>query len=139
MYSPLDSVRVYEFSKISEPRGNLSFIEEGRHVPFPIKRVFYIYDIPGGETRGGHANKANTEMVIAVSGCVDLRLYDGRHEKTITLNRANKGVLIPPGTWVVMDNFVTGTVLLALCSTEFDENDYIRDIDQYLKYAKEAR
>lgn len=132
----LDNIKVFEFSKICDPRGNLSFIEEGLHVPFPIKRVFYIYDVPGGECRGGHAHKENSTVLIAVSGSLDLRLTDGKEERVITLNRANKGVLIPPGVWDSMHNFTTGTVCLALCSHHYEEEDYIRDLDEYIEYVK---
>lgn len=130
----LEKVQVFEFSKICDPRGNLSFIEEGLHVPFPIRRVFYIYDVPGGECRGGHAHKTNSTVLIAVSGSFDLKLSDGKDERVITLNRANKGVLIPPGVWDSMHNFTTGTVCLALCSHHYEEEDYIRDLDEYMDY-----
>lgn len=130
----LEKVQVFEFSKICDPRGNLSFIEEGLHVPFPIRRVFYIYDVPGGECRGGHAHKTNSTVLIAVSGSFDLKLSDGKEERVITLNRANKGVLIPPGVWDSMHNFTTGTVCLALCSHHYEEEDYIRDLDEYMDY-----
>lgn len=132
----LDRVKTYEFSKVCDPRGNLSFIEEGCHVPFAIKRVFYIYDVPGGETRGGHAHRENTTVLIALSGSFDLHLSDGTDEIIIPMNRANKGVLIPPGIWDSMHNFTTGTVVLALCSHHYDEAEYIRDLGQYCEYVK---
>ena len=134
--TPLKNVRTYEFSKVCDPRGNLSFIEEGCHVPFSIKRVFYIYDVPGGESRGAHAHKTCSEVLIAVSGSFDLHLSDGEQEITITLNRANKGVLIPPGVWDSMHNFTTGTVVLVLCSHLYDEDDYIRDFDEYKEWLR---
>ena len=137
--SPLDNVKVYEFSKVSDPRGNLSFIEEGCHVPFSIKRVFHIYDVPGGETRGGHAHKHNLEVVMAVSGSFDMCLTDGDREITVRLDRANKGVLVPTGVWVAMRNFTTGTVLAALCSDYYDADDYIRDFDQYKEYVAQLK
>ncbi len=132
--SPLDKVKVYEFSKVSDPRGNLSFIEEGCHVPFVIKRVFHIYDVPGGETRGGHAHKENIEVVMAVSGSFDMYLTDGDNEIVVKLDRANKGVLVPPGVWITMRNFTTGTVVAALCSQYYEASDYIRDFDKYKEY-----
>lgn len=132
--SLLKKVKIIEFPKICDPRGNLSFIESARHVPFSIKRVFYIYDVPGGETRGGHAHRECSCVLIAVSGSFDLRLTDGKDEMTITLNRSNKGVLIPPGVWDTMHNFTTGTVALALASHPYEEEDYIRDYDEYLEY-----
>ncbi len=132
--SPLDKVKVYEFSKVCDPRGNLSFIEEGCHVPFSIKRVFHIYDVPGGETRGGHAHKENYEVVMAVSGSFEMHLTDGDREMIVRLDRANKGVLIPPGVWLTMRNFTTGTVVAALCSEYYEASDYIRDFDKYREY-----
>lgn len=132
----LDKVKIYEFPKVGDPRGNLSFIEEGCHVPFPIRRVFYIYDVPGGQTRGGHAHRQNSTVLIALSGSFDLHLTDGTEEIVVTLNRANKGVLIPPGVWDSMHNFTTGTVALALCSELYEEDDYIRDFSQYLEYVE---
>ena len=134
MPSPLDNVRILEFPKVSDPRGNLSFIEEAVHVPFAIKRVFYIYDVPGGASRGGHAHRHNRQVLICLSGSMNLHLTDGRQERVITLNRANTGVLIPPGVWDSMHNFSSGTTLLVVCSEYYDEADYIRDYSEYLEY-----
>lgn len=134
--SPLDNVKIFEFPKIYDPRGNLSFVEGGRHIPFTIKRVFYLYDVPGGETRGGHAHKECACVLIAVSGSLDLRLTDGEQEIIVTLNKSNKGVLIPPGVWDTMHNFTTGTVAVAFASHHYEEEDYIRDYDEYLEYVK---
>ena len=133
--SPLEKVRVIEFPKICDPRGNLSFIESARHVPFSIKRVFYIYDVPGGETRGGHAHRECSIVLMAVAGSFDVRLTDGKEEMTVRLNRANKGVLIPPGVWDTMHDFTTGTVVVAICSREYEEEDYIRDYDEFIEWA----
>ena len=134
--SPLDNVKVFEFPKICDPRGNLSFVEGARHIPFSIKRVFYLYDVPGGETRGGHAHKECSCVLVAVSGSFELRLTDGVQEITINLNKSNKGVLIPPGVWDTMHNFTTGTVALAFASHPYEEEDYIRDYDEYIEYVK---
>lgn len=123
-----------EFPKICDPRGNLSFIEGTRHIPFPIKRVFYIYDVPGGETRGAHAHRECAEVLIAVSGSLEIRLTDGAKEKSYRLNRANRGLLIPPGTWRTLHDFTTGTVVVALCSREYEEEDYIRDYEEFERY-----
>ena len=133
--SPLEKVRVIEFPKICDPRGNLSFIESARHVPFSIKRVFYIYDVPGGETRGGHAHRECSIVLMAVAGSFDVRLTDGKEEMTVRLNRANKGVLIPPGVWDTMHDFTTGTVALAMASHPYEEEDYIRDYDEFIEWA----
>lgn len=129
----LDKIQEFEFQKIYDHRGSLSFIEEGCDVPFSIKRVFYIYDIPGGALRGGHAHKENREVIMAVSGSFDLHLSDGTHEKVFHMNRAQKGVLIPTGVWVSMHNFTTGTIVVVLCSHPYDEADYVRDFDEYKK------
>ncbi len=137
--TPIDQVREIEFPKICDPRGNLSFVESARHVPFPIRRVFYIYDVPGGETRGGHAHKKCWMALMAIAGSFDVRLTDGRSEKVVRLNRANKAVLIPPGVWDTMSEFTTGTVALALASEFYDEDDYIRDYDEFLTYAANLR
>lgn len=126
--------RIIEFPKVTDSRGNLSFVEGARHVPFSIRRVFYIYDVPGGATRGGHAHKTCAEVVIAVAGSFDVILTNGRDEMTVTLNRSNIGVLVPPGTWITMPNFTTGSVLLALASEEYEEEDYIRNFDEFMTY-----
>lgn len=134
--STLDNVRIFEFPKVSDPRGNLTFIEEAVNVPFTIKRVFYTYDIPGGVTRGGHGHKYNREVLVAITGSMDLHLSDGKREKVITLNRSNKGVLIPEGVWISMQNFSSGTVLLAVNSEYYDENEYIRDYNEFKEFVK---
>lgn len=132
----LERVRSIEFPKICDPRGNLSYIESARHVPFSIKRVFYIYDVPGGETRGGHAHKECSCVLMALTGSFEVRLTDGKYEMTVRLDRANKGLLIPPGVWDTMQGFTTGTVALAIASHPYEEEDYIRDYDEYLDYVK---
>ncbi len=132
--SVLKKARVIEFPKVCDSRGNLSFVEGARHVPFSIRRIFYIYDVPGGETRGGHAHRKCTQVLTAVSGSFDLIITNGKEEESIRVNRANMGVLVPPGAWITMPNFTTGTVLLAIASEEYDEQDYIRDYDDYLRY-----
>lgn len=137
--SPLERVREIEFPKICDPRGNLSFVEGARHLPFPIRRVFYIYDVPGGETRGGHAHKECSIVLLAVAGSFDVRLTDGVREKVVRLNRANRGVLIPPGVWDTMHDFTTGTVALAFASHPYEEEDYIRDYDEFLEFAQNQR
>jgi dTDP-4-dehydrorhamnose 3,5-epimerase-like enzyme len=134
--SAFDEIKIYEFPKICDPRGNLSFVEGARHVPFPIRRVFYIYDVPGGETRGGHAHKECWIALMAIAGSFEVRLTDGRQTRTVKLNRANKAVLIPPGIWDTMHEFTTGTVALALASHQYEEEDYIRDYDEFMAYAQ---
>lgn len=137
--SPLSQVRQIEFPKICDPRGNLSFIEGGCHVPFAIKRVFYVYDVPGGACRGAHAHKTCTEILIAIAGSFDVHLSDGREEMILTMNKSNRGVVVPPGLWLSTHNYTTGTVCLVLCSDYYDEGDYIRDFDDYCAYMERRR
>lgn len=129
----LEKARLIELPKICDPRGNLSFVEGGRHLPFNIRRVFYIYDVPGGETRGGHAHRNCVIALVAVAGSLTVRLTDGRGERVFNLNRSNKALLIPPGVWDTMYDFTTGTVCVAFASDLYEEEDYIRDYDEYLK------
>ena len=137
--SPLEKVRLLDFPKICDPRGNLSFIEGGCHVPFAIKRVFYVYDVPGGACRGAHAHKTCTEVLIPIAGSFDVHLSDGEWERIITMNKSNVGVIIPPGLWLSTHNYTTGTICLVLCSDYYEEEDYIRDFDDYCLYMKEQK
>lgn len=123
----VDNCRLIELTKISEPRGNLTFIESERHVPFPIRRVYYLYDVPGGADRGGHAHKALFQLLIAISGSFDVTLDDGTNRKKIQLNRSYIGLLLPPFIWRELDNFSSGAVCLVLASEYFDESDYFRE------------
>lgn len=128
--------KLLEFPKISDPRGNLSFIEGHKHVPFDIKRVYYLYDVPGGESRGGHAHKNLTQIAIALSGSFDFILDNGIHRERHTLNSPNKGLLITNNTWREMENFSSGSVCLVLASAYYSEDDYIRDYDEFIKSVK---
>lgn len=121
--------RIIEFPKITDPRGNLTFIQNPQHISFEIQRVFWTYDVPGGETRGGHAYKTQEEVIIALSGSFDVVVThpDGKGEK-ITLNRSYFGLYLPPGTWRHMENFSTNSLGLHLSSMPYQESDYIRDI-----------
>lgn len=118
----------------NEPRGNLSFIESGRHVPFEFTRVYYIYDIPSGAVRARHAHKELHQLLIAVSGSFDVRLHDGVTEEFVTLNRPNVGLHVEPRIWHDLLNFSSGSVCLALASAPYEESDYIRHFDQFLDY-----
>jgi hypothetical protein len=118
---------------IKNPKGNLTFIEAGRQIPFDIRRVYYLYDIPGGEERGGHAHRALHQLIIAMSGSFDIRLDDGRAEKTVHMNRSYYGLYICPMIWREIDNFSSGAVCMALASEFYDEADYYRDYDQFIR------
>ncbi|MEY4386961.1 MAG: hypothetical protein RLY20_2244 [Verrucomicrobiota bacterium] len=128
-----------DLPKINDPRGNLTFIEGGKHIPFPIKRVFYLYDVPGGADRGGHALKNCHQFLIAMSGSFDVILDDGREKKRIQLNRSYYGLHLPPMVWREMDNFSSGAVCLALASELYSEADYYRDYASFLAALKAAR
>jgi hypothetical protein len=129
----LDQCNLIELPKIADPRGNLTFVESSRHIPFEIKRVFYLYDVPGGETRAGHALKTCYQMVAAVMGSFDLILDDGTTRKKIHLNRAYQAVIIPPAIWRELENFSSGAVCLVLASETYSENAYYRSYDEYLR------
>lgn len=129
----LDNCRIVELPKIHDVRGNLTFIEGGHHVPFDIKRVFYLYDVPGGESRAGHALKTCYQLIMAVMGSFDLILDDGKNRKRITLNRAYQAVLIPPAIWRELENFSSGAVCVVLASEGYNENAYYRSYDEYLR------
>lgn len=128
-----EKYHIINFPKITEPRGNLSFIEQNKHIPFSIKRVYYLYDVPSGATRGGHAHRTLQEMVIALSGSFDIVLDDGKEKKTFFLNRPHYGLLIPPCVWRELENFSSNSVALALASDIYIEEDYIRDYEVFKK------
>ena len=131
----LDQVRLIDLPKIADPRGNLTFIEGTRHLPFEIRRVFYLYDVPGGESRAGHANKTLQEFLVAASGSFDVVLDDGREKRTWSLRRSYYGLYVPSMIWRELENFSTGSVCLVLCSDYFDESDYYRDYEEYRERA----
>lgn len=130
---------IIQLPKFLDARGNLSFIEEENHIPFKIKRAYWIYDVPGGEKRGGHAYKENEELIVALSGSFDVILDDGKEKKTFSLNRSYYGLYVPKGTWREMQNFSTNSLALILSSTEYNENDYIRDYDEFKTYCNEEK
>lgn len=128
--------RIIQLPKITDPRGNLSFFENGSQLPFEIKRSFWIYDVPGGEDRGGHAYKNTEEFIVALSGSFDVVLDDGNEVKIYSLNRSYYGLYVPKMMWREMKNFSTNSLALVVASTEYDENEYIRDYGQFKNLMK---
>lgn len=131
----LNDIRLIDLPKISDPegRGNLSIIEKNI-IPFTIKRVYYLYDVPSDATRGGHAHKELLQCLVALSGSFDIVVHDGEREQIIHLNKPNKALLIPKGIWRSIENFSSGSVCLAVVSEEYLEEDYIRDFDEFLRF-----
>ena len=134
----VDDCKVSALPKHMRPNGNLTVAEHPTSIPFDIKRVYYLYDIPAGEERGGHAHKQLQQLVIAVSGSFDVIIDDGTERRTVTLNRPFAGLHIRPGIWRELNNFSSGAVCLVLASEHFDESDYIRDYKDFIQYTKEA-
>ena len=132
----MDIIKVIELPKFLEERGNLSFVEQGQHIPFEIARSYWIYDVPGGEIRGGHAYKKNEEFIIALSGSFDVLLDDGHEQRVFSLNRSYYGLYVPNGVWRQMQNFSTNSLALVLASTSFDSNDYIYDYELFKVFVK---
>ena len=128
----IDKPAIINLPKIEDLRGNLSFIEECNHIPFIIERVYWIYDVPGGQNRGGHAFKEQEELIVSLSGSFDVVVDDGREKKNFHLNRSYYGLYIPAGYWRLMQEFSTNSLAMVLCSTKFIESDYIRDYDVFL-------
>lgn len=135
----MDKLRIIELPKITDPRGNLSFVEQENHIPFEIKRTYWLYDVPGGECRGGHAYKENQEFIVALSGSFDVVLDDGNEKKVYTLNRSYYGLYVPKGLWREMENFSTNSLAMILSSTDYDANDYIRDYEEFKKLKQDGK
>ena len=132
----LSACRIINLPKIGDSRGNLTFIEANRHIPFEFKRVYYLYDVPGGESRGGHAHKTLQQFIIAASGSFDVVLDDGYNKKVFSLNRSYYGVYLPSMIWRELENFSSGSVCLVLASDFYDQNDYIRDYSEFKKLVR---
>lgn len=132
-----DIYRIINLPKFLDDRGNLSFVEQFKHIPFKIERAYWIYDVPGGESRGGHAYKENQELIIALSGSFDVILDNGKEKETFSLNRSYYGLYVPKGIWREMSNFSTNSLALVLSSTSYDEKDYIRDYEQFKIFVNE--
>ena len=129
----IKDVKIIELPKFADPRGNLSFVEQLNHIPFEIKRTYWIYDVPGGESRGGHAFRQNEEFIVALSGAFDVIVDDGKETKTFALNRSYYGLYIPAGLWREMKNFSTNSLALEFGSIHYDRVDYVEDYEQFLK------
>ena len=134
----IEKCKLIDLPKIQDPRGNLTFIESNGHVPFDIKRVYYLYDVPGGSDRGAHAHKNLHQFIVAMSGSFDVVLDDGQQEKRFHLNRSYNGLYVCPMIWRYLDNFSSGSVCMVLASSHYDIADYIRDRDEFLRSASAA-
>lgn len=134
----LDLCKLIELPKMQDPRGNLTFVEQKKHIPFEIKRIFYIYDVPTGESRGAHAHHKLQQFFICLSGSFNVKVDDGVNKKTIHLNRPWEGLYVPPLIWAAETDFDPGSVCISLVSELYDEGDYIRDYQKFLKVASEV-
>ena len=134
---PIADCKIVNLPKIEDARGNLTFIEGNRHIPFDIRRVYYLYDVPGGAERGGHAHKALSQLIIAMAGSFDVVLDDGTERKRFHLNRSYYGLYVCPMIWRELNNFSSGSVCMVLASNLYDEDDYFRDYQQFLESLKE--
>jgi len=132
----LSDLKIIELPKFLDERGNLSVIEENKNIPFKIERVYWIYDVPGGDKRGGHAYRNNEEFIVALSGAFDIILDDGNGKKRFQLNRSYYGLYVPNGLWREMDNFSTNSLAVVLSSTKYNEDDYIRNYDEFVNLNK---
>lgn len=136
-YGCLDKCSIVELGKLHHNSGNITVVENNKIIPFEIKRAYYLYDVPGGESRGGHAHRNLYQLIVSASGSFDVVLTDGSVKRSFTLNRPYNGLLIVPGIWRELENFSSGAVCLVLASQAYDEKDYIRDFDEYLRLVKE--
>jgi dTDP-4-dehydrorhamnose 3,5-epimerase-like enzyme len=134
MKSTIDDIKIINLPKIEDPRGNLSFIEEEKHIPFKIERTYWIYDVPGGQSHGGYAFKKQDEFVVALSGNFDIKVDDGKVQKTFSLNRSYYGLYLPSGIWRQFENFSTNSLAMILSSNFFSEDNYIRNYQEFTKY-----
>jgi dTDP-4-dehydrorhamnose 3,5-epimerase-like enzyme len=132
----LNSVKLINLPKIEDPRGNLSVVEELKQIPFKIERTYWIYDVPGGQVRGGHAFKEQQELIVALSGSFDVLVDDGTEKQTFSLNRSYYGLYLPAGLWRQMQNFSTNSLAMVLSSTKYNAQDYIYDYNEFLTFGK---
>lgn len=129
----LEDCRIIELPKMSDPRGNLSFVESNNQIPFAIERVYYVYDVPGGTDRGGHAHKGLHQLIVAMSGSFDVTLDDGKDKKKFHLARSYYGLYVCPMIWREIDNFSSGSVLMVLASNKYNEDDYHREYNEFMR------
>lgn len=139
MKSKISDVRIIELPKFLDARGNLSFAENYKQIPFEIKRTYWIYDVPGGENRGGHAFRENQELIIALSGAFDVVVDDGENKKIFSLNRSYYGLYIPAGLWRSMENFSTNAFALEFGSISYSADDYVREYEEFIKLKKDGQ
>lgn len=135
----MKETKLIQLPKFLDARGNLSFVQQEDHIPFVIRRTYWLYDVPGGECRGGHAYRENQEFIVAMSGSFDVMLDDGKQKQTFTLNRSYYGLYVPKGLWREMENFSTNSLALILSSTDYDASDYVRDYDEFLKLKQDGK
>lgn len=135
----MNKPEIINLPKFLDGRGNLSFIEQEKHIPFIIHRIYWLYDVPGGEYRGGHAYKENEEFIVALSGSFDVIIDNGQRKQVFSLNRSYYGLFIPKGLWREMDNFSTNSLAMIISSTDFDIADYIRDYDEFLNLKRDGK
>ena len=135
----IENCTLLELPRINDPRGNLTFVESNRHIPFDIRRVYYLYDVPGGAERGGHAHKELKQLIIAISGSFDIHLDDGVNKKTVHLNRSYTGLYVCPMIWREIDNFSSGAVCLVFASEYYDEADYYRNYVSFINDVKKVK
>ena len=135
----MQNIKIIELPRFLDARGNLSFVQNNTHIPFEIKRTYWLYDVPGGESRGGHAYRETEEFVIALSGSFDVIVDDGKDKMTFHLNRSYYGLYIPKGMWREMDNFSTNSLALEFASTSYNPEDYIRDYNEFLKLKEDGK
>ncbi|SMO49911.1 WxcM-like, C-terminal [Saccharicrinis carchari] len=134
--SDIHNCNVVELSKIHNPAGNITIVQNNKDLPFDVKRVYYLYDVPGGSERGGHAHKGLYQLIVAASGSFDVIIDDGKQKKIIQLNRPNFGLMVIPGIWREIVNFSSGAICFVLASEKYSEDDYIRSYDEFLNYKK---
>lgn len=134
-----NAVEILDLERLTDPRGNLTFVEGGRHIPFDVQRVYYLYDVPAGEARGGHAHHQLQQLIIAVAGSFDVVLDNGYERRTVTCNRPFQGIFMKSLVWRELNNFSSGAVCLVLASMRYEESDYIRNYEEFISVARKGK